>query len=84
MRCLHKTCPMGNRHCPAINECPEAKKTITIGLPARCFSTMTNSLNLSPAELRALAFTLHRLLTEADGQEYWPKHAAGELHQVAL
>ena len=76
MKCLHPTCPMRGKHCPAIKECPEAKKRVIIPLPegGRCVSSFGGKLELTPKGLIELHKALLPYLEHADCNETWPKH----------
>ena len=50
MRCLHKTCPMKDRSCPATSTCPEYTPCIKMPYPSKASSSLGYTLYLSPSE----------------------------------
>ena len=69
MKCLHKTCPMGGRVCPATNTCPEFKRAFVYRMP------MVDNLQLTPDEAKDLFEKLGHAIEKlhlSHDKDYWP------------
>ncbi len=78
MKCLHKTCPMGGRFCPAVDKCPEYRRTISLSLPRNSFNGTSYISYLSPAEAVDALLKLQNLTAHIDDlgnpPDFWPSH----------
>jgi hypothetical protein len=77
MRCIHKTCPMGGRYCPAVYTCPEVKRTVAIKPPARAADFRGGDWYLSPAEAVEMMRKLQKLTAHipdlGNPPDFWPE-----------